>query len=61
MISETCHVRPSDILDPLDELNFTDKINLDATVLVVRGKDASKTISPQEAEDYMIKLKNKMK
>lgn len=61
MISETCHVRPSDILDPLDELNFIDKINLDATVLMVRGKDASQTISPQEAEEYMVRLKNKTK
>ena len=32
---------------------------MDASVLMVRGKDASKTISPQEAEEYMIKLKNK--
>lgn len=53
-------MRPSDILDPLDELNFIDKINLDAAILMVRGKDASKTMSPQDAEEYMLGLKNKM-
>ncbi|MCE7738407.1 MAG: hypothetical protein GPJ50_03420 [Candidatus Heimdallarchaeota archaeon] len=61
MISETCHVRPSDILDPLDELHYIDKIKLDSAILMIRGKEASKTISPQEAEEYMITLKDRMK
>ncbi|WAE39521.1 MAG: hypothetical protein QIT36_gp097 [Methanophagales virus GBV301] len=59
MIAETCHVRPSDILDPLDELSYIDKIKLDISVLTARSKEATKTLPPHEAVELLKRLKKK--
>ena len=52
-------IRPSEIIDVYDDLDYTDKIMLDYFVSIVKSELGSKTKSIEDLNDELMKIQDK--
>ena len=58
-LSEKYSIRPSEIIDVYDDLDYSEKIILDYFVSIVKSELGSKTKSIEDLNEELMKMQNK--